>query len=421
MASREHESSINRIAVDSRYFLQSILDVIRIVVVFYIGFTIVITLIVFGNELKIVQSMLMVFFALSCLVWTAIKSQSLIYTKLWFPKDNVDAHHNKRLTMFFVIQLASAAAAIFVTERTQAALLLWLLLLPSTLHATILLPRWGLVLVLCLCELIDGLAIMVAFGAQALPVSLAQCGLGLGIVVVLTELIIRAVRSRLESLTLSEELRFANVRLREYALQAEEYAAVRERNRLAREIHDTIGHALTIANVQLEVAAALFDQNPPVARDAIHKSQFMVQEGLREIRASVGELRSSPLDQQSLDKALQRVVSEVTTPQCEVAFEVWGQTRKLEQKAHLCLFRTTQECMTNAKRHSSATKIELILDYRDPDSVVLSVRDNGNGVADIQEGFGIIGIRERAQDIGGCITIETAVGKGFVLEVRVPG
>ncbi len=421
MVSRNQESTINQIAVDSRNFLQAILDVIRIVVVFYIGFTIVITLIVFGNELTLVQSMLMIFFAMSCLTWTAAKSQTLIYTKLRRPNGNVDAHHSRRLMWFFTIQLASAAAAIFVTERTQAALLLWLLLLPSTLHATILLPRWGLVLVVCLCELIDGLAIMFAFGTESLPVNLAQCGLGLGIVVVVTEFIIRAVRSRLESLTLSEELRFANVRLREYALQAEEYAAVRERNRLAREIHDTIGHALTIANVQLEVAAAMFDQNPPVARDAIHKSQSMVQEGLREIRASVGELRSTLLDHQSLDKALQRVVSEVATPRCRVTFEVCGQTRTLDQKVHLCLFRSTQECMTNAKRHSSATKIELILDYRDPETVALSVSDNGNGAADLQEGFGIIGIRERTQEIGGSIAIDTEVGVGFALKIRVPG
>src|SRR5271168_228307 len=104
------ESSINQIAVDSRNFLQSVLDVIRLVVAFQIGFTIVITLIVFGHELTFAQSMLMTLFALACLVWTAWKAQPLIYSKLSGSKGGSQAHRDQRPTLYITIQLASAAA-----------------------------------------------------------------------------------------------------------------------------------------------------------------------------------------------------------------------------------------------------------------------------------------------------------------------
>jgi signal transduction histidine kinase len=112
---------------------------------------------------------------------------------------------------------------------------------------------------------------------------------------------------------------------------------------------------------------------------------------------------------------------EFETVECPIEFEVRGETRNLPEKAHLCLYRAGQECVTNAKRHASATRVALTIDYTTTDSVSLTVSDNGSGAGDLEEGFGIIGMRERSEDVGGSVTIHTAADHGFVIEIRVPG
>lgn len=415
------DSKFIRTAGESSNLPRSVVFAIRCIVTFVVIFSTAATLTVFRRELTMAQSALITVIAAAYSAWSLIKSPRLIYGSFDAANAGDPARRATEVWIFVIVQVALAGAAILLTSGTQAVLLLWLLLLPPVSHATILLTRWEVLTVAGSCVAIDAFAMYRTFGWQSLETSAAQFALSLGIVALVTEFMVRAVKARQEAVRLAGELKFAYLRLRESAIQAEEFAASRERNRLAREIHDTIGHALTVVNVQLEVALTMLERDPKTARDAIDKSKLMIQEGLQEIRMSVSELRSSPLDNKSLVEAMQRIIMEIDTMECPVEFEVLGERRNLPQKEHLCLFRAGQEGLTNAKRHSSATRISVILDYRSSDAVTVTVKDNGHGAAMLHEGFGLIGIDERSKEVGGEMTVVTSAEGGFEMTARVPG
>jgi len=230
----------------------------------------------------------------------------------------------------------------------------------------------------------------------------------------------RDARRQAEGLTV--ELEKANHQLATYAVQAEEVATIQERNRLAREIHDNLGHYLTVVNVQIEAARAVMAQDPNKAQDALGKAQRLTKEGLMAVRQSVAALRESPTDSQSLIDAISALADETRSSGLVVEFVIAGERRHLDAQSKLTLYRVAQEALTNARKHARASRIDLLLDYDDAQQVKLSVQDNGVGTADTEHnGFGLIGMRERIQLLGGSLTIETEPGKGFLLETAVPG
>ncbi|MCP4425379.1 MAG: sensor histidine kinase [Chloroflexi bacterium] len=241
-------------------------------------------------------------------------------------------------------------------------------------------------------------------------------------VVAFTEARLNEQRAREEAEQLTEQLEKANHQLATYATQVEEMATVHERNRLAREIHDNVGHYLTVVHVQIEAARAVMAQNPEQAQDAMDKAQKLTKEGLTAVRQSVAALRESPTDNQSLIDAIKALAEETRSSGLVVEFVVEGKRRSLDARTKLTLYRMAQEALTNARKHARASRIDLALDYGNPQQVKLTVQDNGVGTAVIDhDGFGLIGMRERVQLLGGSLTIETEPGKGFLLETVVPG
>jgi len=218
---------------------------------------------------------------------------------------------------------------------------------------------------------------------------------------------------------LMAELEVANTQLASYATQAEELAMTQERNRLAREIHDNLGHFLTIVNVQIEAAKVVMDSNPERAMDALDKAQELAQKGLSRVRESVAALRESPVRNRPLSEAIASLVEGTQSAGIVSEFKVSGEPQTLEHKVALALYRVTQEGLTNVQRHASASRVDVLLDYR-PSEVRLEVRDNGLGAAETTGGFGLLGIRERMQLLGGSLEISTGVGKGFRLTATVP-
>jgi signal transduction histidine kinase len=224
-------------------------------------------------------------------------------------------------------------------------------------------------------------------------------------------------RERAERLMV--ELEQANVQLATYATQAEELAMTQERNRLAREIHDNLGHTLTIVNVQLEAAKVVMESDPGRALDAMNKAQELAQKGLTRVRESVAALRESPVSSRPLDEAIASLVREAQSSGIVTEFQVVGEPLALEHKVALALYRAAQEGLTNVRRHARASRVDVLLDYQ-PSEVRLQVRDNGVGAAETAGGFGLLGIRERMQLLGGGLKIDTGVGKGFCLIATVP-
>lgn len=224
-------------------------------------------------------------------------------------------------------------------------------------------------------------------------------------------------RERAEQLMV--ELEQANLQLASYATQAEELAMTQERNRLAREIHDNLGHTLTIVNVQIEAAKVIMDSNPDRALDALNKAQVLAQEGLTRVRESVATLRESPVSNRSLGEAIASLVQEAQSSGIVTEFQIVGELQVLENKVALALYRAAQEGLTNVRRHARASRVDVLLTYQ-PSEVRLEVRDNGVGAVETNGGFGLLGIRERMQLLGGNMEISTGAGKGFCLKVSVP-
>jgi signal transduction histidine kinase len=226
-------------------------------------------------------------------------------------------------------------------------------------------------------------------------------------------------RAREHAETLMVELEEANTQLAAYATQAEELAMTQERNRLAREIHDNLGHYLTVVNVQIEAAKVVMDADPARALDAMSKAQELTQKGLARVRESVAALRESPVSNRPLSEAIASLVQEARSSGIVTEFLVGGEPVALEHKVALALYRVAQEGLTNVQKHSRASRVDILLDYQ-PSEVRLRVQDNGVGAAQVASGFGLLGIRERMQLLGGKLEIDTGLGKGFCLTANLP-
>jgi signal transduction histidine kinase len=211
-----------------------------------------------------------------------------------------------------------------------------------------------------------------------------------------------------------------NRKLAEYAAQAEELATLRERNRLAREIHDNLGHYLTAVNIQIEAAIAVLETDTGRAQAALDKAQSLTKEGLSEIRRSIHALRANPIEGRALHEAIQMLVEEHRATGHVVNYEVTGAVRPCPAAVEMTLYRIAQEGLTNIRKHAHATQADLRLNYSDPTHICLELSDNGVGQSGTESGFGLLGIRERVGLLNGTLQVQTAAGQGFRLQVELP-
>jgi signal transduction histidine kinase len=227
-----------------------------------------------------------------------------------------------------------------------------------------------------------------------------------------------AVRGRITAAALTEDLETANSQLRAHAEQAEELATTRERNRLAREIHDGVGHYLTVINIQLEAARALFDKDPVKAQTAVDTAARLSKEALDDVRRSVGTLRTEG-PRPGLSETLQHLVNDAGL---SVDFAIEGEYRRLSSSVEHALYRATQEGLTNVRKHAGADRARVRLDFRHPSVVILSVVDDGRGSPDntTVDGYGLKGMHERIKLLGGKVSTHSRPEGGFHLQVEVP-
>jgi signal transduction histidine kinase len=239
-------------------------------------------------------------------------------------------------------------------------------------------------------------------------------GLALAFILLFSELLVRERRAR-------AELGEAHHRLGEYADQVEQLATMQERARLAREVHDSLGHYLTVLSVQLEIVTKFLDADPTRAREAALRSQELAAEGLAEVRRSVAALRPSPLGDRSLLQALRRLADEAREAGLDVTFEQRGPPCPLAPQVETTLYRAAQEALTNVRKHAQARAVDLHLAY-EPDGIRLRVRDDGVGRRGegAQDGVGLKGLRERMAALQGSLQAENHPDGGFLVEVALP-
>lgn len=326
--------------------------------------------------------------------------------------------------LYFVVQLGLATLVFTLSNQVRGGALAWLVLLPPVAHSVILLPRLGIATVAVTSIAVLAVNVVARQGWSFVVSATIAFLFAVVFTLIFTMLTVSAERSRGQVQKLADELAAANRKLREYAVEAEELAATRERNRLAREIHDSLGHYLTVVNVQIEAARAVQSSDAAKSRDALDKAQSLTQEGLKEIRRSVAALRASPLENKSLAGAIRQIADDTRASGVSVDMQIVGAERELSAAVELTLYRAAQEGLTNVRKHAANSRATLRLDFSDAARVRLVVSNDGAGATSDWEhkrGFGLLGLRERAHLLGGTVKTQTAPGAGFALEVEVPG
>lgn len=233
----------------------------------------------------------------------------------------------------------------------------------------------------------------------------------------------RAEQASAESARLLQELQAAHQQLQAYATRAETLAVTEERHRLAREMHDTLGHRLTVAAVQLEGAQKLVERDPAKATKIIGTVREQVLEGLHELRRTVAALRTPLEEELPLRAALSHLTGqfmEATGIQTELALPVTLPDLPTDHRQ--ALYRAAQEALTNIQRHAKARQARVEVNWPDETTILIRITDDGVGMGSTTatNGYGLHGLAERATQLGGAVVIEPRVGGGTQLVMRLP-
>jgi two-component system NarL family sensor kinase len=199
--------------------------------------------------------------------------------------------------------------------------------------------------------------------------------------------------------------------------------AVEERNRLAREIHDTLAQGLAAITLQLETADALIDADPQRAGQALRQALKLARANLDDARRSVMDLRAAPLEGRTLVEAVRRLAAEFAQrTNIPVQLDDVGGQRPLPIRIETGVYRIVQEALTNVERHAAAQNVILNLTIT-PAEIMLEIDDDGRGFdpdALTDHRFGLVGINERARLMGGSLSLYSEPGEGTTLSVRIP-
>ncbi|MEO0969275.1 MAG: sensor histidine kinase [Cyanobacteria bacterium J06639_18] len=223
-----------------------------------------------------------------------------------------------------------------------------------------------------------------------------------------------------------DKLLVANEKLRQYALKIENQATLEERSRIAREIHDSLGHSLTALNLQLETAIKLWEFNPKKAEDFLARAKELGSQSLHDVRNSVSTLRSNPLQYKSLEEAITLLIEDFQkstniSPKYQIKIE-----HPLSIEINTAIYRIIQESLTNISKHSQATvvilKITTKINNTKTNHLRLFIKDNGKGfdITQNTSGFGLQSIRDRTLALGGNFNIKTAPSSGCKIIVEIP-
>ena len=216
----------------------------------------------------------------------------------------------------------------------------------------------------------------------------------------------------------NEELRQANCRLEQYARESVEAAETRERNRLAMEIHDTLGHALTGIITGIEACTVLMDAAPEATKVQLKAIAEVARQGVTDVRRSIKALRPDVLEKMDLEKALTQMMDEMrSSTNVEIQYECRTGLRVFNEDEENVIYRVVQESITNAIRHGRADKIRVCLE-REYNMLSIRVEDNGRGCSDIQKGFGLHHMEERLSMLQGSLRYFSE--NGFTVEAQIP-
>jgi len=330
----------------------------------------------------------------------------------------VERRGTRRQLHLVLASMFAAGAGAMAVSRGEAVLLI----VPLVTYGVLYLSPAGVASLVAACS-----AVMVTIWiSKAHPIvqlvrELAVWTAAWAFVIIISRMLLVQHKARTEMEALAGRLGEANEQLHVQAAEIGELAKAQERNRIARDIHDVLGHYLTVVHVQLEAAKTLFKREPETARAAILKAQALTREGLSEVRRSVSLLRDSPSTERPLLAAIEKLASECKADGIHAAVRLRGTPRALPEPVEITLYRAAQEALTNVRRHARASKLDIELAFASGSGIRLRVEDDGVGSDLLNQGFGLVGLRERAESVGGTMSVRSALGGGFTLEIELPG
>ena len=224
--------------------------------------------------------------------------------------------------------------------------------------------------------------------------------------------------------SLYDELHDAHTQLTRYSEGVRQLAVSQERNRVAREMHDSLGHSLTVAVVQLEGAERLIPKDPNRAASIIHNMRDQLKQALAELRNTLAQLRSDDGDEVigNLAMALTELKTNFTQATgLEIELDLPDHLPELNEDQRHAIFRATQEGLTNVQRHANGSRAWVTL-TPNRETIALTVSDNGQGFPkEIADGrFGLRGLQERADFFGGSVTRKNKSSGGGELTFTIP-
>lgn len=244
-----------------------------------------------------------------------------------------------------------------------------------------------------------------------------------GLALILVLLLINALLTERQS---QQRLQRANQTLRASAQEIEKLAMDQERSRIARDIHDALGHSLTALNIQLESAMKLWEKDPVRAQHFLGTAKKLGTQSLQEVRNSVAALRQDPLAGETLESAIAHLITNIQsnpTNQINITQHI-TLAQPLPNNLKILLYRIVQEGLTNIVKHANAQRVSLQL-IGSPAIVTLSLEDDGNGfdVAQTKSGFGLQSMRDRAESVSGTFTVNSSTQKatqGTRIQMSLP-
>lgn len=214
------------------------------------------------------------------------------------------------------------------------------------------------------------------------------------------------------------ELHASNIRLLNYAVLTEKEGETKERNRLAREIHDSLGHTLTAISAAVDACITTVENSPQDTKKRLEVIAGVTRQGILDIRRSVDELRPDSFQRLSLEYAITKMINDInTTTNTKVYFATNMEQLKFDEDEENTIFRIIQEGITNAIRHGNASKIWIKIEKNDSE-IVVTVQDNGVGADVIKSGFGTRHLMERVEMLHGTVTFDGS--HGFIVTARIP-
>ncbi|MBE9212668.1 sensor histidine kinase [Plectonema cf. radiosum LEGE 06105] len=292
---------------------------------------------------------------------------------------------------------------------------------------------------------------------QQYAIAILASVLTLGIGAIFMQMAINALlnefQSRQKLNIANEQLAIANAQLSQYALKVEELATLEERNRIARDIHDSVGHALTVLNLHLEAAVKIWQTDPEEATEFLTEAKQLGSNALKEVRQSISTLRADPLAGLSLEDAIVSLAEDFQpssniSPSLEIDLKL-----PIKPEVKIAIYRIIQEAFTNIFKHAEATEVKIMLKTQNQnqisqdltthsttkviatqrsnlkplqiahESVIqLIIHDNGKGFKPNQNttGFGLQSMRDRTLAIGGTFNMATAPNSGCKITATFP-